>query len=133
RHKIARGLGKKGGPIAVRTCLEKLRSLDAKGCIKLVEEREDAPGVQVLVPSEMPGLIGRGGRPKPPDLEEMDFFNAPQNRRLILEREDGRCFYCLKKDQRFECRVRPCRPQISGRRDVPQRRGLMPPLQQPQG
>jgi 5-methylcytosine-specific restriction endonuclease McrA len=27
----------------------------------------------------------------------MDFFNAPQNRRLILEREDGRCFYCLKK------------------------------------
>ncbi len=97
RHKIARGLGKKGGPIAVRTCLEKLRSLDAKGCIKLVEEREDVPGVQVLVPSEMPGLIGRGGRPIPPDLEEMDFFNVPQNRRLILEREDGRCFYCLKK------------------------------------
>ena len=61
RHKIARGLGKKGGPIAVRTCLEKLRSLDAKGCIKLVEECEDAPGVQVLVPSEMPGVIGRGG------------------------------------------------------------------------
>ncbi len=81
RHKIARGLGKKGGPIAVRTCLEKLRSLHAKGCIKLVEEREDAPGVQVLVPSEIPGLIGRSGRPKPPDLEEMDFFNVPENRR----------------------------------------------------
>ncbi|MHC4083099.1 MAG: HNH endonuclease [Planctomycetota bacterium] len=97
RHKIARGLGKKAAPIAVRTCLEKLRSLDAKGCIKLVEEREDAPGVQVLVPSEIPGLISRGGRPKPPDLEEMDFFNVAANRRLILEREDGRCFYCLKK------------------------------------
>jgi hypothetical protein len=97
RHKIARGLGKRGGPIAVRTCLEKLRSLDAKGCIKLVDEREDAPDVRVLVPSEMPGLIERAQRPAPPDLERMDFFGEPKNRRLILEREEGRCFYCLKK------------------------------------
>jgi hypothetical protein len=97
RHKIARGLGQKGGPLAVRTCLEKIRSLDAKGCIRLVEECDEAPGVQVLVPSEMPGVIGRGGRAAPPDLEEMDFFNVARNRRLILEREEARCFYCLKK------------------------------------
>jgi hypothetical protein len=97
RHKIARGLGKRGGPIAVRTCLEKLRSLDAKGCIKLVEERDDAPDVRVLVPSEMPGLINRSRRPEPPALEQMDFFNVPANRRLIFEREEGRCFYCLRK------------------------------------
>ena len=97
RHKIARGLGKRGGPIAVRTCLEKLRSLDAKGCIKLLEQGEDAPDVRVLLPSEMPGLIAGTQRPAPPDLGQMDFFNVPQNRRLILEREEGRCFYCLKK------------------------------------
>jgi hypothetical protein len=97
RHKIARGLGKKGGPIAVRTCLEKLRSLDAKGCIKLVQECEEAPGVQIRVPSEIPGLIKRRHRPAPPDLDDLDFFTVAQNRRLILEREEGRCFYCLKK------------------------------------
>jgi hypothetical protein len=97
RHKIARGLGKKGGPIAVRTCLQKLRSLDDKGCIKLVEDSDEAPDVRVLVPSEMPGVISRGGRPAPPDLEQVDFFNVPRNRRLILEREAGRCFYCLRK------------------------------------
>jgi hypothetical protein len=97
RHNIARGLGKRGGPLAVRTCLEKLKSLDAKGCIKLVAADADAPDVRVRVPSEVPGLIGRGRRPAAPDLERRDFYNVPENRRLILEREDGRCFYCLKK------------------------------------
>jgi hypothetical protein len=97
RHKIARGMGKKGGPIAVRTCLEKLHSLADKGCIKLEEENDEAPDVRVLVPSEIPGVVKRSARPAPPDLETMDFFNVPQNRRLILQREEGRCFYCLRK------------------------------------
>jgi hypothetical protein len=97
RHKIARGLGKRGGPMAVRTCLEKLRSLDAKGCIKLAEADEEAPDVRVLVPAEIPGVVRRGRRPAPPDLERMDFFHVARNRRLILEREEGRCFYCRRK------------------------------------
>jgi hypothetical protein len=94
---IARGLGKRGNPIAIKTCLEKLRSLDAKGCIKLVDERDDAPGVRVLLPSEMPGLIGGDDRHGPPNLDHMDFYSVPENRRLILEREEGRCFYCRRK------------------------------------
>jgi hypothetical protein len=97
RHKIARGLGKRGGPMAVRTCLEKLRSLDAKGCIKLAEEDEEAADVRVLVPAEIPGVVSRGRRPAPPDLERIDFYNVARNRRLILEREGGRCFYCRRK------------------------------------
>jgi hypothetical protein len=53
--------------------------------------------VRVFLPSEMPGLVRKGRRRKAPDLESMDYFNVPENRRAIMEREGGRCFYCLRK------------------------------------
>ena len=31
------------------------------------------------------------------NLEDLNFFAAPENRKLILEREDWHCFYCLAK------------------------------------
>jgi hypothetical protein len=34
---------------------------------------------------------------QPVDLEQLDFFDVPENRQLILEREGHRCFYCLRK------------------------------------
>lgn len=36
-------------------------------------------------------------------IEQMDFFNVLENRQLILLREQGRCFYCLRKldDQNY--------------------------------
>lgn len=33
----------------------------------------------------------------PIDLEALGFFAVPENRKLILEREGWRCFYCLAK------------------------------------
>ena len=33
----------------------------------------------------------------PVPLEEIDFFTVPENRKLILEREDWQCFYCRAK------------------------------------
>jgi len=29
-------------------------------------------------------------------IEEMDFFTAPENRALILKRDENRCFYCIR-------------------------------------
>ena len=97
RHKIARGLGKRGGALTARTCLDKLRSLHAKGCIKLVRARADAPDVRVLLPSEMPGVVDGDGPAREAELEAMDFFNDADGRRMILRREGGRCFYCRRK------------------------------------
>lgn len=97
RNQIARGLGKRGSRIGTRTCMEKLRSLHAKGCIALTEKRGDTPSVRVFLPSEMPGLIERMGDETLDELESMDFFNEAINRRRIYQREDGRCFYCRRK------------------------------------
>ena len=97
RHQIAKGLGRRGSRIGAATCLEKLRSLDAKGCISLSTNRGSAPTVRVFIPSEMPGLIECIGGESTADLESMDFFNDAANRRRVLKREDNRCFYCRRK------------------------------------
>ncbi|MHC4413914.1 MAG: HNH endonuclease [Planctomycetota bacterium] len=97
RSKIAHGLGKQGSRVAQKTCDGKLRSLDAKGCIQLLPNRGEGTPVRLFLPSEIPGLTGPGRSEEPAELEELDFFNVARNRRLILEREGGRCFYCLKK------------------------------------
>ena len=92
RHLIAKGLGKRGSPLAERTCLDKLKSLAKKGCITLTGADDVAPDVRVLLPSEVPGLIKKQDR-----RAALDYFNVLENRRLILDREQGRCFYCFKK------------------------------------
>jgi hypothetical protein len=32
----------------------------------------------------------------PPSIEDLDFFDVPENRLAILVREHHRCFYCLR-------------------------------------
>lgn len=114
RHKIARSPGKRGGPLTAQTCLDKLRSLDAKGCIKLAGDRRGTPDVRVLLPSEVPGLIDADDRGAASDLDGVDFFNVAENRRLILQREGGRCFYCRKKLNDSNTAVAHVAPRPSG-------------------
>ena len=71
RHQMAKGLGRRGSRIATTTCLQKLRSLDAKGCIALSSSRAAAPTVRVFLPSEMPDLIECIGGENTADLESM--------------------------------------------------------------
>lgn len=82
-----------------RTCAKKLASLEDKGCLELVDRKADRAAVRLLLPSEMPGLVAGAPaeRSGEPDLETIDFTASPRLRRLILEREGRRCFYCLKK------------------------------------
>ena len=114
RQQIAKGLGKRGSRIAAATCLEKLRSLDAKGCISLSGKRDSAPTVQVFLPSEMPDLIESIGGECTTDLETLDFFNDAANRRRVFKREDGRCFYCRRKLSDSNTSIDHVRPRQSG-------------------
>ena len=41
-------------------------------------------------------LVNTAGIVDQRPIEEMDFFEVPENRALILEREEHRCFYCLR-------------------------------------
>jgi DNA-binding Lrp family transcriptional regulator len=95
RKKIALGIGESGMHISESTCYKKLRSLESKGCIKIIGTVYGGTKIRLNLPSEIKGVISSDKTESPVSLEEMDFFTAPENRLAILRRESYRCFYCL--------------------------------------
>ncbi len=97
RKKLAFGVGKAGTPPSEGIVYEKLKTLEAKGCIKVVGSERAGTRVQIVLPSEIPNLVPVATTAIQINLEELDFFTVPENRKLILEREEWHCFYCLAK------------------------------------
>ena len=97
RARVACGIGIKGTPMSESTADEKLQSLKSKGCIEIVRSERTGRRIRLRLPDEIPGII-----PPPAaqaallSIEEMDFFEIPENRALILEREEHQCFYCRR-------------------------------------
>jgi hypothetical protein len=96
RSRMACGVGEKGKPMSDHTAYLKLTSLDQKGAIKIVRTEHTGRLIKLNLPSEIPDLIPPPTSPKEVSFEEMDFFNVPENRLLILEREGHKCFYTLR-------------------------------------
>jgi len=95
RKKMATGTGTAGAPPSEKTIYEKLKSLESKGCIKVLGSERTGTRVQLIVPHEIPGVIPAAAPEPVLTLEQLDFFSVAENRKLILEREGQRCFYCL--------------------------------------
>jgi len=96
RSRMACGVGEKGKPMSDHTAYLKLNSLQQKGAIKILRTEHTGRLIKLNLPSEIPGLIVEPVPAKELDLEEMDFFEVPENRQMILERENRRCFYTLR-------------------------------------
>jgi 5-methylcytosine-specific restriction endonuclease McrA len=97
RKKMAFGIGKAGTAPSEGVIYEKLRGLEQKSCVKVLSSERAGTRIEVFLPSEMLGLIPSAVQTPEISLEEQDFFSPPENRKLILEREKWRCFYCLTK------------------------------------
>lgn len=95
RKKMAFGVGTAGTPPSEGTIYEKLKSLESKGCIKVLSSERTGTRVRLIPPHEIPDVIPVAAPDIVRTLEEMDFFTVAENRKLILEREDRQCFYCL--------------------------------------
>lgn len=79
------------------TAYKKVSSLQSKGCLTVVRTTHAGRLIRLHLPNEMPGLV-KESEPLPPlTLEEMDFFEVPENRDRLLRREGFRCFYTLKE------------------------------------
>ena len=66
-----------------------------KGFIKTLDRGRTGTRVRLVLPQDIPGLMPVSQPEAKLTLEQMDFFAVVENRRLILEREGQRCFYCL--------------------------------------
>jgi 5-methylcytosine-specific restriction endonuclease McrA len=86
-----------------------VRSLVAKGALRLVERTKAGHVVEVRLPGEIRAVrtdrVARGParRPRTGNLEEMDFLQTKALRDAIHTRERSVCFYCLR---RLTARVR---------------------------
>ena len=73
-----------------------IRTLEAKGALKIVSRGRTGTTIEVYIPSEIPGCVKTKVMTNDFDLETYDFYTNPIGRRAIIEREGGRCFYCLR-------------------------------------
>jgi hypothetical protein len=101
RSRMACGVGEKGKPMSENSAYRKLKSLEAKGCLQIISSEHTGTRIRLLLPHEITGMLSTPKEEQKLSVEEMDFFNDSTNRKLILEREGHRCFYCfcfLNKD-----------------------------------
>jgi len=74
---------------------ETLRSMAQKGCISIDDRTRVGHGIKVVLPEDLPGLV-ISSEPIPLDIEQIDFFTGRRYLRPLMERQAGRCFYCLR-------------------------------------
>jgi len=96
RRKLALGIGKAGSAPSEGVIYEKLRTLEAKGCIKVLSSERTGTRLRLYLPNEIPGLVPAASVEQPIDLEAVDFFDVPEHRQAILRREGHKCFYCQR-------------------------------------
>ena len=97
RRKLGFGIGKANTPPSEHVVYEKLRSLEAKGCVAIVSSERAGTRLRVNLPSSIPGVLPAPTQSLAFDIESLDFFSVAENRALILARDEWRCFYCLAK------------------------------------
>jgi hypothetical protein len=102
RAEIGLGSGAAGTPPSEASRSKKLRSLEAKGAIKILERSHRGIEVAILLPREMPNLITTPEL-ESIDLETLDFYKDRKLMPSILEREGYRCFYTGKKISEDNC------------------------------
>ncbi len=74
-----------------------VRSLVAKGILRLYERNRAGHLVDVRLPDEIRAIAAALGGPAIDDLEDTDFLAKRPLREAIHRREGGRCFYCSRR------------------------------------
>lgn len=97
RQKLAFGIGKQGTPPSEHVVYEKVRSLEQKGCLKIMSSERNGTRLRLFLPNEIAGLVPLATASTSFDLEAVDFFDVPEHRDALLRREDHRCFYCQRR------------------------------------
>lgn len=97
----------------------RLRKMDKKGCIKISEIRRDGLKIKVFLPNEISGcVVEQQTNIAPIDIESINFYSDLKYRETILRRENGKCFYCLRKITSESYVLDHLTPQVNGGDDT---------------
>ncbi|MBV5327645.1 MAG: HNH endonuclease [Chlorobium sp.] len=80
-----------------------IRSLADKGCIEL-EQTRLGHFVKVFLPSDLP-LPEQSTEKASIDIETVDFYKNREYLPVLLKRERGQCFYCLREIKEDSCEL----------------------------
>lgn len=97
-----------------KTRSDKLRSLEQKGCIQIVERSNKGILVEILLPHEIPALQILEVSHDTFNMETLDFFKDRRLLPSLLYRESSRCFYTGRKITVENCYLDHVIPQVEG-------------------
>jgi len=96
RYKVGLGTGMPGRPPSEEQVRVKIRSLESKGAIKLLERSRQGTRIRVFLPKEMENCVPPDQPEEEIDIENIDFSKSPF-RQAIVTRENEMCFYCFRQ------------------------------------
>lgn len=74
-----------------------VRSMNAKGCIKVEERSKDGHLIRVFLPDEIERLPAREVAVDSIDIETIDVYTDRRRADALIKREGARCVYCLRE------------------------------------
>jgi DNA-binding Lrp family transcriptional regulator len=78
------------------TVKPRLRTLQEKKVIDVTNTGWAGTRIKVFLPKEIQDVVPEESTPEVQDIESIDFYKDTKYRPAILEREQGRCFYCRR-------------------------------------
>ena len=82
--------------ISESTVRERIRILHGKGRIKIEERSGKGHFVRVFLPDEIDGLVPKLSEISAVNVDEVDFYTNRTHVGALVERENSKCFYCLR-------------------------------------
>ncbi len=107
------GKSSRGKKTAYAHASEILKSLEEKGCIKIGDTNREGTLYSINLPRNIPFVTEKIASLLPQDTEE-DYFNNPEKRREIFERDKWACQYCGEKITQENATIDHFVPQSKG-------------------
>ncbi len=96
KRTIGCGIGSRGAKTSYTQVAKVLKKLEEKGCIKVGDTNRNGTLYIVSLPKDIPLVTGKIESLLHQDMEE-DYFNDPDKRREVFERDKWVCKYCGEK------------------------------------
>jgi hypothetical protein len=74
---------------------ESIRSMASKGCVKIDDRNRRGHAITVFLPAEIPGLLAKASEVAI-EIKDIDFYKNRRYLQPLLDRQEGRCVYCLR-------------------------------------
>lgn len=77
--------------------LRQIKQLEIKGCVRVGNTTRDGTLYEILLPADVPSVVERISSMETDTAADVDWYNDPNRRQQIYERDHWTCQYCGEK------------------------------------